>query len=66
MGATPLVLALVGLAFPISLLLFALLFDAAVLVWAAYRTWHDWVAPSAIRIVTRSMAQVRNYHFAHR
>ena len=46
MGGTPIVLALVGLVFPIALILMAVLFDLVVLVWAAYRVTHDWVMPA--------------------
>ena len=66
MGATPIVLVLVGLAFPIGLLLAAILFDLAVLIWAANRVWHDRVAPGTMHIVARKSARIRRYHFVHR
>jgi hypothetical protein len=37
MGGTPVVIALVGLVFPITLILLAIVFDVAVLCWVAYR-----------------------------
>lgn len=36
-----LIIPLVALLFPILLLLTALLFDAAIIAWTVYRTWHD-------------------------
>lgn len=41
MGGAPLVLALVGLVFPIGLLLLALLFDVVSTCWLVFRFWHD-------------------------
>jgi hypothetical protein len=35
------IIPLVALAFPIGLLLFAFFFDAAFVIWAAYRTWRE-------------------------
>jgi hypothetical protein len=46
MGGTPIVLALVGLVFPIALILLAVLFDLLVLLWALYRLTHDRVLPA--------------------
>jgi hypothetical protein len=46
MGGTPIVLALVGLVFPIALILLAVLFDVLVLLWALYRVTHDRVMPA--------------------
>jgi hypothetical protein len=45
MGAAAVVIALVGLVFPIMLIFAALVFDAAVLMWAVYRLWHDRALP---------------------
>jgi len=47
-GGTPIVLALVGLVFPIALILLAVLFDLVVLLWAAYRLTHDRVMPAVL------------------
>jgi hypothetical protein len=41
MGAVGLIIVLAGMVVPIVLLLATLLFDIAVVVWAAYRLWHD-------------------------
>ena len=51
MGGTPVVLLLVGLVFPISLILLAVLFDVVVLCWAAYRLMHDRLIPRFSRMV---------------
>jgi hypothetical protein len=48
MGAAAVVIALVGLVFPITLILAALAFDAAVLMWALYRLWHDRAMPRLV------------------
>lgn len=40
MGGAPMVLVLVGLVFPILLLLSALVFDLVFATWLAYRWWH--------------------------
>jgi hypothetical protein len=47
MGGTPIVIALVGLVFPITLILLAVLFDIAVLCWAAYRWLRGRLEPIA-------------------
>ena len=47
MGVTPIVIALVGLVFPITLILLAILFDIAVLCWAAYRWLRGRLGPVA-------------------
>ena len=44
-----LVLLLVGLVLPIGLLLTAVVFDAMVLLWAAFHAWHDRVWPAMAR-----------------
>lgn len=36
-----LIIPLVALLFPILLLLTALFFDAAIIAWTVYRSWHD-------------------------
>jgi hypothetical protein len=41
MEGAPVVILLVGLAFPIAVLLLALVLDAVALVWVLYRLWHD-------------------------
>jgi len=41
MGGAPVVIALVGLVFPIALILAALVFDAVILAWALYRLLHN-------------------------
>jgi len=45
MGAAAVVIALVGLVFPVTLILTALFLDLVVLLWAAYRVWHDRAFP---------------------
>jgi hypothetical protein len=55
MGGAPLIIPLVALVIPIALLLFAILFDAAVLVWAAYRTWHDRIRPQLVVLEERAL-----------
>jgi hypothetical protein len=55
MGGAPLVIPLVALVIPIALLLFAIVFDVAVLVWAAYRTWHDRLYPRLVLIQQRTL-----------
>jgi len=58
MGGAPLVIPLVALVIPISLLLFAIVFDVAVLAWAAYRTWHDRLYPKLLLVQERTLATV--------
>ncbi len=67
MGAAVMVIALVGLAFPIVLILTALLVDFVTLVWATYRWSHDQVAPTALGYLHRHLSEplVRYVH-AHR
>ena len=48
MAGAPFVIALVGLVFPILLLLGALLFDAIFVLWTLSRVWHD----AAVRLVS--------------
>jgi hypothetical protein len=55
MGGAPVVIALGGLIFPILLLLAAILFDLAVVVWFLTRWWHDRIAP-AFATVARGIA----------
>ena len=72
MGGAPIVIPLVGLVFPIILLLLALLFDAAVVTWAGYRLWKDRVWPRLALVGVRTSdalyAAMRSYRyrFAHR
>jgi len=51
---------------PISLLICALLFDVAVLIWAAHRVWHDRVVPGIVRVVAARTVQIRRYRLLHR
>lgn len=41
MGGAPLVILLVGMVFPIAVLILALVLDAFVMLWLLYRLWHD-------------------------
>lgn len=59
MGGAPLVIPLVALVIPITLLLFAVVFDVAVLVWAAYRTWHDRLYPQLVLLQDRALMATR-------
>jgi hypothetical protein len=56
MGGAPLVIPLVGLVFPIALLLLAILFDLAVLAWAAYRVWTGRLLPRLRALASVSVA----------
>jgi len=49
----------VALVFPIGLLLLAVLFDIAVLMWAANRTWHDRLWPGILRVEKRAAFSLR-------
>jgi hypothetical protein len=67
MGATVMVIALVGLAFPIVLILTAVLIDFAMLLWATYRWGHDQVAPTALGYLHRRFSEpLVRYAHAHR
>lgn len=59
MGGAPLIIPLVALVIPIALLMFAILFDVAVLLWAAYRTWQDRVRPQLLLVQERASAAAR-------
>lgn len=59
MGGAPLIIPLVALVIPITLLLFAIMFDVAVLIWAAYRTWHDRLLPRLILLQDRTLISAR-------
>jgi hypothetical protein len=59
MGGAPLIIPLVALVIPIALLIFAVLFDVAVLLWAGYRTWQDRVRPQLLLAQQRTFATVR-------
>lgn len=51
MSGAAVVILLVGLVFPIAILLAAVLFDLLVMAWAVYRLWHDrWSAAVTGRI----------------
>lgn len=50
------VVPLVALVVPIALLVVALVFDVAIVAWAAYRFWHDDAAPRAWRWTTRGVS----------
>lgn len=43
------VLLLIGLVFPITLLLAAVVLDLGVLLWALYRTWTDRMLPQLVQ-----------------
>lgn len=70
MGGAPLVIPLVALVIPIGLLLFAIVFDVAVIAWAAYRTWHDRLYPRIVllrdRTITGALVLRRQYLVHHR
>ncbi|HEY5060052.1 MAG TPA: hypothetical protein VII52_00890 [Gemmatimonadaceae bacterium] len=66
MEGTPFVLALVGLVFPIALVLGAILFDIAVLLWAAHRLWHDRVVPRVLLALSPRVTHVGRYRLGHR
>ena len=67
MGATVMIIALVGLALPIVLILTAVLVDFVTVLWATYRWGHDQVAPTALGFLHRHLSEplVRFAH-AHR
>lgn len=48
------VLALGGLAIPITLLLMAAIVEILTLAWAAFRVWHDDLTPTLVRFVHRA------------
>lgn len=50
-----LVLVLAGLVFPIGLLLTAVVFDAIVVLWAAFQAWHDHLWPAMARAWHRTV-----------
>lgn len=66
MAATPVVIFLVGLVIPILLIACAILFDVAVLIWAAHRLWHDRLAPNFARVLAMQTLRVRRAHLLHR
>ena len=57
MGAAVLIVLLAGLVLPVMLTLAAVLVDMAVLLWYAYRLWHDDWSPRAWEFVTVNMFQ---------
>jgi hypothetical protein len=66
MEGTGFVLALVGLVVPIALVLGAILFDIAVLLWAAHRPWHDRVVPRVSRAFRPRVTHAGRYGLGHR
>jgi len=67
MGAAIMVIALVGLAFPIVLILAAVLVDFLTVVWATYRWGHDRLAPPALGYLHRHFSEpIIRYAHAHR
>jgi hypothetical protein len=66
MGASVFVIALAGLAFPIVLILAAVLVDFVVLLWVAYRWGHDSVLPAAGNYLHKHVgAPIGRYAHAH-
>jgi hypothetical protein len=66
MGATVMVIALVGLAFPIILILAAVLIDFLMVLWATYRWGHDRLAPPALGYLHRHFSEpIIRYAHAH-
>lgn len=65
MGAAPLLIVLVGLAFPIALLLLAAVVGVLTLLWALYRFWHDEWSPN-LRHAVASVAHFPHPHLIHR
>ena len=62
MGAAPLVILLVGMVFPIAVLILAIVIDSLVAVWLLYRLWHDeW----SVRLwqAVRRHAHVPHWHW---
>lgn len=55
------VITLVGLVFPIALLLLAVLFDVLVVFWAAYRVWHEHLPTNLWQVLHN--AHVPRWHF---
>jgi hypothetical protein len=55
MGATVFIVVLAGLAFPIVLILTAVLVDFLALVWAAFRWGRDEFAPQAVGYLHRHL-----------
>jgi hypothetical protein len=51
MGAAVIIIMLAGLVLPITLILAAVVFDCFVLLWYAYRLWHDRWAPRVWALV---------------
>ena len=57
---------LVGLVLPITMLLGALLFDVVIVLWVAFRLWHDDVSPRLTRLAGRSWLAVGHLVRPHR
>lgn len=67
MGATVILIALVGLAFPIVLIVTAVLVDLVTLLWATYRWSHDQVGPTALGYLHRHLSEpLVRYAHTHR
>jgi hypothetical protein len=59
MGGAPLIIPLVALVLPITLLLLAIAFDTAVIVWALYRMWHNYLQPGLVALGGRTLTSAR-------
>ena len=59
MGGALIVIPLVGLVIPILMLLLAVVFDLAVLMWTVYRLSHDHVRPTLLRFEERVIIMAR-------
>jgi hypothetical protein len=62
MYAAAFVIPLAAMAVPIVLILLAVLIDALVLGWFAFRMWHDEWAPRIAAFIGRAITQVRGLH----
>ena len=62
MGAAPLVILLVGMVFPIAVLILAIIVDSIVALWLIYRLWHDEWSVSLRRAV-RPHAHLPRLHW---
>jgi hypothetical protein len=54
MGGGPLIIPLVALAIPMLFLLGAIVFDAVLVSWLAYRLWHDRGRPRRRPVIRRA------------
>ena len=62
MYAAAFVIPLAAMAVPIVLILLAVLIDALVLGWFAFRMWHDEWAPRIAAFIGRVIAPIRGLH----